>query len=303
MAVVTPPPPDQPEDMTRFAPPAGSIVVGVDGSEGSDRAVARAAELAELDGRSLVVVHSTEQVGLRDTAWLDVQGIDHRELRLALDEAAKAIVSRAEQQALALVPTLTVHGALTRDDPRIALLDASRSAACVVVGSRGRGPVLSNLLGSVSAYVARYSECPVLVDRTDDRAQPLDRVVVGVDDSPGSVAVLENAFEQAALRGLPLTVMPCFDLLVTEGHELTASVTELRAKHPDLDVDLDTTRGLVQDCLDGLGPRTALLVIGQPPMSGWERLVHFSSALAVLERSHTPVLVVPETACRKGTHP
>ena len=81
--------------MTDFHVPRGSIVVGVDGSPDADRAVTWAAQQAAREHRTLTVVHCADQLLLRDTAWLDVQGIDHRELAKALGEAARFVMSAA----------------------------------------------------------------------------------------------------------------------------------------------------------------------------------------------------------------
>jgi nucleotide-binding universal stress UspA family protein len=75
---------------------------------------------------------------------------------------------------------------------------------------------------------------------------------------------------------------------------LAESVAGLREKYPDVEVTLELSRGLVDDCLAGHTPTAGLLVVGRPVPSGTDRFLHASCAVAVLERAHTVVAVVPE---------
>ncbi|HCB06691.1 MAG TPA: hypothetical protein DEQ43_21025 [Nocardioides bacterium] len=302
--------------MTGHPIPRGSIVVGVDGSEHADRAVDWAAEQAALEHRTLALVHGADQLVLRDTAWLDVQGIDHRELAKALRQAADAVVASARGRALSVAAELDVVTDVVDADPRVALSDLSSRAHLVVLGSRGRGPVASAVLGSVSASVTRHAQCPVVVCRPPrERSAAPDRVVVGADGTTASRPVLEFAFQQASLRAAPLTVMHCFyDVAVaTDGVRvipagsaeaveelpdlrllLAESVAGLAEKYPDVEVTQQLARGLVDQCLSDHAPDAALVVVGRTDAHGWSRFLHASCALAVLERAHTTVAVVPE---------
>jgi nucleotide-binding universal stress UspA family protein len=294
--------------------PHGCVVVGVDGSADSDRAVGWAAAQAALEDRTLAIVHSTSGSALRDTVWLDAQGIDHRELSAALDEAARDTVTSARMLATAAAPRIEVVTAVVEPDPRLALVELSQRAHLVVVGSRGRGPVRTALLGSVSASVARQAHCPVVVCRPSARPVVGPGILVGSDGDPAAAPVLEFAFAQASLRGAPLTVMHCFwDVAVavrgpgivddTDPDDLsdlrlllTRSVSALVEKFPDVDVTLQLARGLVDECLVDRLPDSSLVVVGRSQASGWARFLHASCAIAVLERAHTTVAVVPESA-------
>jgi nucleotide-binding universal stress UspA family protein len=300
--------------MTRFGVPPGSIVVAVDGSEDAARSVTWAATQAVLERRVLAIVHSTDQMALRDTPWLDAQGIDHRTLTAALHAAAGGALTAACERAATGAPGVEVVSALVDADPRLALTELSTEAHLVVLGSRGRGPLRTALLGSVSASVARHAHCPVVVSRPPvDPARSSTRIVVGADGSAASRPVLEFAFEQASLTHAPLTVMHCFwDVLVaTRGPGtvtasdptdysdlrllLAESVAGFAEKYPDVDVSQELTRGLVDECLVDHAPDAGLVVVGRSPASAWSRFFHSSCALAVLERAHTTVAVVPES--------
>jgi nucleotide-binding universal stress UspA family protein len=300
--------------MTRFGVPPGSIVVGVDGSEESERAVTWAAEQARLERRVLALVHCSDHTTLDALPWLARQSMNHHELRTALHELGRVSLTRAGERLAVSAPGVEVATALVDFDPRIALEQLSTEAHLVVVGSRGRGPIRSTLLGSVSASVARHARCPVVVCRPPhDPAATRERVVVGADGSAASGPVVEFAFAQASLRGAPLTVMHCFwDLLAaTTGPGvvplaaqadlsdlqllLAESVAGLAEKYPDVQVSQELARGLVDDCLAGCTPDAALLVVGRADVSGWSRFLHTSCALAVLERASTTVAVVPES--------
>src|SRR3954463_1916003 len=107
--------------MSRYVVPAGAVVVGVDGSEDAGRAVSWAAHQAVLERRTLAIVHSTDQLALRDTGWLDVQGIDHAELVNPLGPAGQATLAASRARAAAAAPGVEVVTAVVEDDARIAL--------------------------------------------------------------------------------------------------------------------------------------------------------------------------------------
>lgn len=265
----------------------GSIVVGVDGSEHAARAVAWAAAQASLERRPLALVHC------------------------ARSASGAGLLADAVRQASLAAADLDVVAVQATDDPRDTLIDLSTDAHLLVLGSRGRGAVRSSVLGSVSASVSRGAACPVVVCRPP-QGPVEDRILVGADGTRESLPVLEFAFAQASMRGLPLTVMHCFydAAVVSTGpgvvpaddpedlgdlHLLLAeSVAGLGEKYPDVHVTRQLARGLVDICLAGHPPEAALVVVGSTPASGWSRFAHASCALAVLERTHTTVAVVPE---------
>jgi nucleotide-binding universal stress UspA family protein len=301
-------------DMTKPLLPAGCIVVGVDGSEHADRAVTWAARQAVLERRTLALVHCTDQISVRGTAWVDAPGIDHPGLTAALRAASSRIVTHARDRAVVQAPDVAVLTDLLDVDPREALVDLSATAHLLVLGSRGRGPLRSAVLGSVSASVARHAHCPVVVCRPPEPERPAgDRVVVGADGTCASRPVLEFAFAQASLLRVPLTVMHCFWDVVTATRgpgtvprgaddELTdlrlllaESIAGLAEKYPDVEVTQELARGLVDECLADRAPDAGLVVVGRASTAGWARFLHASCALAVLERAHATVAVVPES--------
>ncbi|GAA3518007.1 universal stress protein [Nocardioides daeguensis] len=269
--------------------PSGSIVVGADGSKHAQRAITWAAEQAALEGRPLVVL-------------------------TAEDGAVHRINAEAIQHARATAPDVDVVGLTAADDPRGTLVELSREAHLLVLGSRGRGTVRSMLLGSVSTAVSRLSYCPVVVCRPRAEEHSGKGVLVGVDGTESSLAVLDFAFAQASLRGQSLMVVHCvWDVVAAvaglrnvrvedvdlgpedEAHLLLAeSVAGFREKYPDVPVTLRVTHGLVDDVLGGRTAAWDLVVVGRHPLDTVGRLVTGSIATAVVERAHTTVAVVPE---------
>ena len=141
-------------------PAAARIVVGVDGSGGSDGALDFACRRAELTGEDVVVVH-----GWRDGR---ATGTTRREIpedftrRLAEEERllAESVAGvQADHPDVHLEPEAIPVVAWR------ALADASAASSLVVVGSRGRGAFSGMLLGSVSQQVLQHAQCPVAVVR------------------------------------------------------------------------------------------------------------------------------------------
>lgn len=292
--------------------PAGSIVVGTDGSAHAERAVLWAARQAHLEGRPLDIVHAYGRVGVGELAWLGTPGLDQSVLARALHEAGETLVAEAREIAVLEVPGLVVRTHVLETDARDALVGASASAHLVVLGSRGRGPLRTLVLGSVSQSVARHARCPAVVCRPQELLEGRHKVLVGAEGTVESLPVVEFAFKQASLHHLPLVVMhtfadPTLAVRAVEGGPppeptdvvelkilLSESVAGLREKYPDVEVDLQLSQGLVDQCLLQEAPDAELLVVGRSDVSGWSRLLYSSCALAVLERARTTVVVVPE---------
>lgn len=143
------------------------IVVGVDGSESSVRALRWAVEQAARDGATVQAIHSWHipytATGMGGMPF-DVQMLADG-AQATLDE----VVGRVDAGALAepIVATLDEGAAAPT------LIEASKGADLVVVGSRGHGGFVGLLLGSVSQQVASHAHCPVvIVPASDDSETP-----------------------------------------------------------------------------------------------------------------------------------
>jgi len=139
---------------SRQAERSGRIVVGVDGSEASLRALAKAVQLADTLNTALEVV----------TAWnyfFEYNGIGVADWSPERD--AKEILGEAlGRQFGSSVPEWVSIGSAEGSAAQ-RLIDASEGAEMLVVGSRGHGVVVGVLLGSVSSTCAEKAHCPVLV--------------------------------------------------------------------------------------------------------------------------------------------
>ncbi len=139
---------------------SGRIVVGVDGSDHSRRAVQFAIEEARRRSASLDVVHAYQL----PVYWgapefgATVPGPTREEA----EREAREVIDHT----LGVVPTdVHVERIVTRGYPPTALLKIAEGADLLVVGSRGRGGVRGILLGSTSHHVIAHAPCPVVVVR------------------------------------------------------------------------------------------------------------------------------------------
>jgi nucleotide-binding universal stress UspA family protein len=134
------------------------IVVGVDGSSASMAALDWAAHQAELTGSVLEVVTAWE--------WPMTYGatiVVPPDYDAAVE--AKRQLDGAVAVAHAAHPNVEIKTVVAKGHPAPTLVEASRGADLLVVGSRGHGEFIGMLLGSVSEHCVTNAECPVLVLR------------------------------------------------------------------------------------------------------------------------------------------
>ncbi|MFI7680443.1 universal stress protein [Actinophytocola sp. NPDC049390] len=134
-------------------PATAPVVVALDESATAQAALAYGYVAAARSGRPLTMLRCVPGGRLGDGA---------------AQSQARLLIAYGE-----LYPQVVVSVDIVPDDPRHALVTASRRAALLVLGSRGRGRLASGLFGSVSRDLIRRSGCPVVIARTQPTAVTL----------------------------------------------------------------------------------------------------------------------------------
>ncbi|GAA2795103.1 universal stress protein [Saccharopolyspora taberi] len=138
----------------------GPVVVGVDSSPHSGKALEFAVDSAVIRAADLVAV----QVWHVERA----SGLSELDLEAAAQEAAERSLSEQLAGRRTNHPDLTVHKVTRHGHPVDQLTEAAREAQLLVVGHRGRGGFPGLLTGSVAMGVLQHAVCPVAVVRGDD---------------------------------------------------------------------------------------------------------------------------------------
>lgn len=157
--------------MTRESPghglepaPGSSIVVGHDGSYCADYALDTALGLADrLRAAAVIVIVRAWSIATapQPPGW-------KFGYVSSFDEYAAAVHGELVRDARMIVdqyPRVAISYRAVHSGTAKSLIDISRDARMLVVGSRGRGGLAGMLLGSVSDQCVRHAVCPVLVVR------------------------------------------------------------------------------------------------------------------------------------------
>lgn len=284
------------------------ITAGVDGSAESLAALAWAGREAVRRGLALRVVHvwRYEEHQAVDAGDRDTQD------RWVRDAAAEATRTVAERH-----PGLDITTDVLEGDPVDILTAAAAEAELLVLGSRGHGPVVGFLLGSVGQQVIADSVRPVVLVRAGDEAagEAAGReIVVGQHGNPeDSAAALGFAFETAAARGATVravrawTLPPVFayspasmklldDAGGLEPYEkkgLAEALEPWRKCFPDVPVVEHVEIGSAGQVLLSVAGRAQLMVVGRRAHRTAVGARIGSVAHGVLHHAECPVAVVP----------
>jgi nucleotide-binding universal stress UspA family protein len=291
------------------------VLVGVDGSAPSLRGLDWAAAHAAAHGYRLHLVCSYS-IPSFSTAALDggYAALDDT----AIQQGARAVLEEAEARvARSGVP---VTSDVATGDAAAVLIELSRGAATVVVGTRGRGGFAERLLGTVSSALPAHAHCPTVVvpsrqHAAEGEAVPLSgrvrRIVVGVDGSPAAEAALEHAIVEAETWGAELTAVAGVPmgsgsgllawLPAAQDHEqvlrdvaegLDVVVDRALVAHPGVQVRRHVLDGTGAALLTEFSTAVDLVVVGSRGRGGFAGLLLGSTSQAVLHHAVCPVMVV-----------
>ena len=284
------------------------ITAGIDGTEESLAALDWAAREAVRRGLALRVVHAWrfEPYEAIDAGDPDTQA---GWVRDTLAEAVRTVTARH--------PGLDVSSDVLEGDTVEALVGAATDAELLVLGSRGHGPVVGFLLGSVGQQVIAEAVRPVVLVRAGDRpaSEAAGReIVVGQEGEPeDSADTLRFAFETAAARGATVravrawTLPPVFayspgsmklldeagGLEPYEKKALAAALQPWRERFPDVPVVEHVEMGSAGQVLLSMSGRAQLMVVGRRARRTAVGARIGSVAHGVLHHADCPVAVVP----------
>ncbi len=281
------------------------IIVGVDGSPASDSAVEWAARDAVVRGTSLTLVRVENPAAptwSQAPALEELKGWQQAEGRRMLENASKIAQGAVNDSA-----HIHVDGELLFSATVPTLVDLSRHAELVVVGTDGRGALSRGLLGSVSSGLVRHAHCPVAVIHEDGqtRSSAADPVVVGIDGSPTSERAIAIAFDEASRRHVHLVALhawsdeeriplPGVNWSAVEEEEqrlLTEALAGWQERYPDVKVTKRLVcerpaRALVREC-----ESAQLVVVGSHGSNALTRTLLGSVSNALVQSVRRPVIV------------
>jgi nucleotide-binding universal stress UspA family protein len=288
----------------------GRIVVGVDESAGG----AAALRWAEREGRArgwsvtalLAWDYLDQHHGRPGEPFDPTYGVG--DARRALDDI---VVAHDRQETDPPIERKVVQDLAAR-----ALLEASQDADLLIVGARGLGGFKGLLLGSVSQHVLHHARCPVVVVRPHgppQRAEGIERIVVGIDGSDGSKRALDWALGAALAHGAvveavhawmvpavadPLAMMSLDPAPLAEAAQATIDAAIADADTQGLPAPIvgTVTVGSAAGAILHAAEAADLVVVGARGIGGFRGLLLGSVSQQVANHATCPVVVVPPDA-------
>jgi len=281
------------------------VVVGVDGSEQSDRAVHYAAEEARRRGVGMTLVHAVHETAPM-AAMLPLYSVE------SFAEVGRRIVGDAERLALGLQPDVEI-GTSVKGGSRVGVLvDAGEHASLIVIGHRSRSLTGRVLTSSTTTGVAARAHCPVVsVPDTWVPGAQHGRVVVGVDESGASHDALDLAFREARSRGARLVVMHAWRLptayddisysrvaveewMGEAREEMEKTLAPFRDAYKDVEVEIDLRHEYAGPALAESTEGADLLVVGRRGHGAPMGVYLGSLARMLIREGKCPVEIAPQ---------
>ena len=281
------------------------IVVGTDGGACANAAIRWAAREAAMRDLPVALAHAITplieaphdgRLRSRIIRWQMYRG--HQ----ILSDACRLVAGTAGEGAPEVRSELLFKAAVP------SLVQLSKEATMLVVGSRGAGVFGPRLLGSVSASLCRHAACPTAVIHERDNVIEEDPglpVLLGIDGSPASEAATAFAFDEASRRGVGLTALHAwsdvgvFPVLGMDWHTYHDEGAEVlgerlagwQERYPDVAVQRRLVCDRPAHWLVEEARRAQLVVVGSRGRGGFAGMLLGSVSTAVAEAAGIPVIV------------
>lgn len=145
--------------------PVHKILVPIDFSEQSRKALEYAAELSRISGATLDILHVWEPVLFEPSGLvpLDVKATISDVNQANAEKTLASFRQSAVDRGIAIGSARTVQG-----QPSFTIVDEAKAGGydLIVIGTHGRTGLPRALIGSVAERVVRHAHCPVLTVRT-----------------------------------------------------------------------------------------------------------------------------------------
>lgn len=295
---------------------AGRILVGIDGSEGSRRALAWAAGDAAARGAVIDAVTVCRGAGDDMAEKYVPYATSHqmdRPAHMKADEARRRL-SDITAEIAAGYPGVEIHPLVLQGEPAEVLCRRAGDAEFLVVGARGHGTFAALLLGSVASTCAHHSPGPVVIVPGQDPGSlgqdpaATGRIVAGVDMSEGSRRALRWAVGEAAARGWTVQAVTVWRRVFDYGAEgywpvdketekkagagLATVIGEVAGEEPAVKIESLVVEGDPAQRLCELAENAGLLVVGCRGRGGFAGLLLGSVSSKCARHSPRPVAIV-----------
>lgn len=290
----------------------GPVVVGVDGSDEATRAAIYGAWEAKRRDVTLRLIFAHRPYA----TWGAPTLVDNDDREWGYDTLRKA-----EKDVTAVHGGVVIESAVIDAGPAAALIEESRQAGLVVIGTRSAAGLKGHVAGSVAAQVAAHAMAPVAVLRPGDvtSADPDTftgrPVMVGMDGSVESQHALQFAADEAIARGTEVHAVfvreprnlsdigPIVSDYVAYAEDSAAARQVIEAtedwsvRYPDLVIHHRVVHADdPAESLARISSEAGLLVVGSRGRGGFLGLRLGSTGDSLIRRSETTVVVIPAEA-------
>jgi nucleotide-binding universal stress UspA family protein len=243
------------------------VVVGIDGSQAAIDAAKWAVDEARSLNVPLRLVHVIPPTQTRQPSAHTPCDVEQFESDL---EYAQAMVEGPGVQ----VETAVLHG-----HPSQVLIDESRKAAVICVGSVGRGRLARMPLGSTAAALAKHAHCAVAIVRTASGPQMANGWIAAVlNDEPDNDAVVHRAMAEARLRKTSVLL-------------IDRRVDSWIRRYPDVQVRTIAEHSRAMRSIENDGDSVQLVIVGNADADNVVQLVDYNCH-PVLRYVNAPVLLI-----------